>query len=181
MKLDKYEIGKRYGKAIFQLSVDKECVDQVYDELTIIRQIFKENPDLGKMMDAVHVNIELKEKLFNELTTPFSPLVQHAIAIIYQYHRMAYMVNIIDSFEHLYDEKNKHLRGIVKSVIPLSDEQREKIEQQVAHILGYQSATLSNQLDPSIIGGFVVEANHYVIDRSLQQKIRRIARTLNIQ
>ena len=180
MKLDKYEIGKRYGKALFQLSLEKDCIKQTYDELLTLKTIFNENKDLGKMMDAVHTNVSLKENIFKELTTPFSPLVQHFLMVVYRYRRLEQLLIMIDYFEKYYDEHSHHLRGIVKSVVPLSNEQLLKIEQSVSNLLGYKEVTLTNQLDDSIIGGFVIEAHNYIIDRSLQQKIKTLARTLNV-
>lgn len=180
MKLDKYEIGKRYGKALFQLSLEQECVEQTYDELMALKAVFNENQTLGKIMDAVHTNVSLKKNILQELTAPFSPMVQHFISLVYQYRRFSQLPMMIDYFEQFYDEHCHHLRGIVKSVVPLSNEQLLKIEEGVAQQLNYQSVTLTNQLDDSIIGGFVVEAHHYVIDRSLQQKIKTLARALNV-
>lgn len=180
MKLDKYEVGKRYGKALFNLAKDNECEDQVYNELVTIRTIFQETPQLGDLLDAVHANANLKEQLMNELLKPFSTMVQNFLKVTYTYRRMHQVIFMIDSFEHLYDEQRRYIRGTIKSVVPLSVEQTKAIEEKVAHILGYEQAILNNEIDQEIIGGFVVEANHYVIDRSLQQQIKNMARTLGL-
>lgn len=180
MKLDKYEVGKRYGKALFQLANDNDCVAQVYEELQGLKVIFNENHDLGQILDAVHTSTEVKEKLLNELVSPFSPMVQNFLHVVYQYKRMSDLPYMVDAFSRLYDDERHYLSGTIKSVVPLTEEQITKIEQKIAKCLGYANASFTNELDPSIIGGFVVEAHNFVIDRSLQQQINMMARALNL-
>ena len=39
MKLDKYTVGKRYGKALFELAIENKAADTVYQELLTVREI----------------------------------------------------------------------------------------------------------------------------------------------
>ena len=42
MKLDKYTVGKRYGKALFELAVEKNQAEAIYQELlTLAKSITK--------------------------------------------------------------------------------------------------------------------------------------------
>lgn len=180
MKLDKYEVGKRYGKALFQLAKEKDSVAQVYEELQGLKHVLNETPELGAILDAVHTSTEVKEKLLNELVSPFSPMVQNFLHVVYNYRRMSDLPYMLETYSRLYDDERHYLSGTIKSVVPLTEEQIKRIEQKVAALLGYKDATFTNVIDESIIGGFVVEAHNFVIDRSLQQQINMMARALNL-
>ena len=39
MKLDKYTVGKRYGKALFELAVEKNQAEAIYQELLTLREV----------------------------------------------------------------------------------------------------------------------------------------------
>ena len=39
MKLDKFTVGKRYGKALFELAMEEQRAEAVYHELMTLRQI----------------------------------------------------------------------------------------------------------------------------------------------
>lgn len=70
------------------------------------------------------------------------------------------------------------ISGVATTAIPLSEEQKAQLEEKIAQFLGYKKATLSNKVDPSIIGGVVVEANHQVIDGSIGKQLEKITRLI---
>ena len=46
MKLDKYTVGKRYGKALFELAIENKAADTVYQELLTVEKSAKKFPIL---------------------------------------------------------------------------------------------------------------------------------------
>ncbi len=55
MKLDKYTVGKRYGKALFELAIENKAADTVYQELLTVREICKEIPGSWKYFNVMFV------------------------------------------------------------------------------------------------------------------------------
>ena len=58
MKLSKYEVGKRYGKAIFELAVENDCLAQTHQELLELKSIFEKMPEIGHPLfghNAYHI------------------------------------------------------------------------------------------------------------------------------
>ncbi len=55
MKLDKYTVGRRYGKALFELAIDSNRAEEIYQELLSLRQIYAEVPELGNMLSDVRL------------------------------------------------------------------------------------------------------------------------------
>ena len=53
MKLDKYTVGRRYGKALFELAIDSNSAEEIYQELLSLRQIYSEIPGLGNVLSDV--------------------------------------------------------------------------------------------------------------------------------
>jgi len=41
MKLDKFTVGKRYGKALFELAMEEQRLTEVYQEVMTLRQIYQ--------------------------------------------------------------------------------------------------------------------------------------------
>ena len=178
MKLDKYMVGRRYGKALFEAARDKEQLSVVYPELRKLRKIFEELPDLGNILTDVRLEPYEKDEIFKTLVPHFSGLVEDFLKIVYDYHRLDSIPLMIDEFEHRYDAYRGILYGTVKSVQPLTPQQLAALEKNLEPITQSSQVKLTNQLDPTILGGVVIEANGTVIDGSLKMRLTQIKKAL---
>ena len=67
MKLDKYTVGRRYGKALFELAIDSNQAEEIYQDLVSLRQIYEQVPGLGNMLSDVR--LEHQGLLLGSVTT----------------------------------------------------------------------------------------------------------------
>ncbi|WP_312498625.1 ATP synthase F1 subunit delta [Enterococcus sp.] len=171
MKLDKFTVGKRYGKALFELAIDEQRLTEVYQELMTLRQVYQELPEFGQIMTDNHLDIHEKRKLFDQLLNGFDGLVKNFLEIVYEYNRMDDLLMIIDEYERRYDEYQGLVLGTVTTAVALSEAQKQAIEAQIAQKLGYKKAHLETVVEPEILGGVIVEANHQVIDGSIKSQL----------
>lgn len=178
MKLDKYTVGKRYGKALFELAIEKQEADDVYHDLLTLREIFHEVPDLGEILSDARLEPYEKDEIMNQLIRGFDGTMKNFLYVVYNYSRMNDLLLMIDEYERKYDEHKSLLLGTVLTAVPLSKEQHQRMEEKAAALLGYEQANLINLIEPAIIGGVVIEANHKVIDGSIQKQLERIQELL---
>ncbi len=120
MKLDKFMVGRRYGKALFQAARDKDQLADVYSQLREIRKVFVEIPDLGNMLTDARLEPYEKDEIFHRLVPSFDGLVEDFLKVVYSYLRMDCMIQIIDEYERRYDEYRGIMYGTVKTVVPLT-------------------------------------------------------------
>ena len=97
--------------------------------------------------------------------------IRDSLEIVYEYDRMDDLLLIIDEYERRYDEYQGLVLGTITTAVALSAEQKSKIEKQIADKLGYKQAQLKETVDPTILGGVIVEANHQVIDGSIKSQL----------
>ncbi|BBM19240.1 MULTISPECIES: ATP synthase F1 subunit delta [Enterococcus] len=179
MKLDKYTVGKRYGKALFELAIENEAADAVYQELLTIREICKEIPDLGNILTDVRLEGAEKKAIMDAFTGGFDGIVKNFLLVVFEYNRSDDLPFMIDEFERRYDEMNKVAHGTVTTAVPLSEEKKHELEAKVADVFGYQKASLTPIVDESILGGVIVEADHQVIDGSLASQLNGLRAALS--
>ncbi|HJF20105.1 MAG TPA: F0F1 ATP synthase subunit delta [Enterococcus columbae] len=178
MKLNKYEVGKRYGKAIFELAVENDCLAQTHQELLQLKEIYAELPELGQLLSDVRLEPQQKQAIVSLLAQDCSKLVKDAINVIYDNARMADFAYIVDAFCALYNEKLAILDGTITSAVALTPEQKARLEEKILTKFGYKTAKFVEKIDPSIIGGVIVEANHQIIDGSLKTKLATLKASL---
>lgn len=179
MKLDKYTVGRRYAKALFELAIDLNKAEEIYQELLSLRQIYQAIPNLGKILSDARLKPHEKRIIMDKLVIGYDGIVKNFLEVVYNYSHMSELSYIIDEYEHLYNEYRGLLLGNVKTAVPLLDEQLKNLELNVAKAMNYQKVELKQIVDSSIIGGAIVEANHRVIDGSIRTKLEKIRNQLN--
>ena len=178
MKLDKYMVGRRYGKALFEAASDQGLLPDVYQELRGLRKIFLNVDDLGNILTDARLEPNEKDVIFNVLIPHYDGLVGSFLQLVYDYRRMDDLVFMIDEYEHRYDEYRGVLYGTATTVQPLTPEQKAKLETNFAQVVGVKEVRLDNKIDPTVLGGVVVEASHQVIDGSLKNQYEKLRQAL---
>ena len=79
MSLDKKTVANRYAKAIFELAEENGQLDQTYQELSALRQVFEENDSLAALLSGVDLSLAEKKSLIDALKKDASPFVSNLI------------------------------------------------------------------------------------------------------
>lgn len=178
MSLDKKTVANRYAKAIFELAEENDQLDQTYQELSALRQVFEENGSLAALLSGVDLSLAEKKSLIDALKKDASPFVSNLIQMVFDYGRMDDLVAIIDEFERRYDAFNKRIHAEVITAVQLDTKQRDQLKAGLAKRLSANEIVLHETVDPSILGGGVIRANNETLDGSLRSKIEQIRRLL---
>ena len=178
MSLDKKTVARRYARALFELVDADNDVDQTYQELNALRQVFEDNEGLETALTSVQVSLDDKKALVKDLQTGASQYVTNLIQMLFDYGRMDCLVAIIDEFERRYDRVNKRMHADVVTAIQLDKQQRDQLADNLAKRFGANEVVLNEHVDPAILGGVIVHADHKTLDGSLSSKIKQIRRLL---
>ena len=178
MSLDKKTVARRYARALFELVDADNEIDQTYQELIALRQVFEDNEGLESALAGVQMAFDDKKALVSALQTGASQSVQNLIQMLFDYGRIDCLVAIIDEFERRYDKRNKRMHADVVTAIQLDKQQRDQLADNLAKRFGANEVVLNEHVDPAILGGVVVHADHKTLDGSLSSKIKQIRRLL---
>lgn len=179
MKLDKYEVGKRYGKALFELAETKQVLEEVFQDAQTLRQVFDAVPNLGEILSDPKYELLEKNQLIETLTSNFQGIFKTTLLVIYQNQRMKDILYIIADFENRYYEKMGILSVKVTTVVPLTDQQITQLIAKLKRQFGYAKIEITEAIDPTILGGVVVETKNEVIDGSLKKRLNQIKKNLS--
>ena len=173
MSLDKKTVARRYARALFELVDADNEIDQTYQELIALRQVFEDNEGLESALAGVQMAFDDKKALVSALQTGASQSVQNLIQMLFDYGRIDCLVAIIDEFERRYDQRNKRMHADVVTAIQL-----DQLADNLAKRFGANEVVLNEHVDPAILGGVIVHADHKTLDGSLSSKIKQIRRLL---
>ena len=163
---------------MFELVVEQDQLDSTFEELKQLRDVFQTNDNLAYLLTSVELSLQEKQSILKILTDGATPVVKNLIMMVFDYGRMDDMVAIIDEFERRYDSKKKRVHADVVTAVKLDATQKDQLSQTLAKKIDANEIMLSEQVDPSILGGVIIHANNETWDGSLSSKIEQIRRLL---
>lgn len=105
--------------------------------------------------------------------TPFTQFV----ALLVENHRAALLPDIAALFEELKRESERVLKVTVRSAVPFANGQADAIKSALKKRFG-RDIELEQRVDPSVIGGAVIDAGSMVIDGSVRGRLERLESAL---
>jgi F-type H+-transporting ATPase subunit delta len=106
-----------------------------------------------------------------------SDLFLNFLLVLNHHDRLDLLRPILSGLHRIDDERKNRVRVHVRSAVPLTDEQRERLITQLRRDL-QADPTLDARVDPSLIGGMVVRMGDYVYDASIRTRLETIRKQL---
>lgn len=178
MALDQATIAKRYAVALFELTHDQNTDAATLAELTEVRTVLVENPELTKAIESMRVPESAKKQMVATLSDGTSQVVTNLLQMAYDYRRFSNLPAIITSYEALVNKAEGVVYAEVKTAVALSDEQAARMTAQLANRFDAKEVKLTQSVDENLLGGVVVRANNQILDGSLATKLAAIRQSI---
>ncbi|HDR90117.1 MAG TPA: ATP synthase F1 subunit delta [Bacteroidetes bacterium] len=176
--MNESKISVRYARALFQLCEEKDAVEEVYRDVTLIDRVMKENPDLGLALESQVIPPSRKEKILTEIFgNRTNQATMQLMRLIIKNNRESYIPMIMRQFMDLVKKKKGITEVVLTTAQPISADMTDELKQLVAgKIAGtFEMKTLIN---PAIIGGFILRVDDLQLDASVRKELDRIKKTL---
>lgn len=178
MAIDNATIARRYGNALFEVAKEQDSLAETATELNEIKAALEKEPGFVVFMTSPQIDEKVKKDTLESMAKGASSLVANLLHMLFDYHRIANLESIIGEFNRLYDADRKIVRATVKTAIALEDDQKQKLAATFAKIENANQVILDEKVDPSIIGGVVLQSESHIYDGSIRSKFEQIKRLL---
>ena len=173
------QLSTAYGDALFQAAIEDNRLDALYEEAVMIREIFREEEDLGKILR--HPKIPKEEKL-QVIRNIFDERVSGEMAgllyIVVQKDRQKEIPAILDYFIHRVKEHRGIGTAYVTSPFALTQDQKKRLEDRLLQTTEYRSFEMEYRLDPALLGGLVIRIGDRIYDSSLKTQLSALRKDL---
>jgi F-type H+-transporting ATPase subunit delta len=175
--MNESRISVRYSRALFQSSLDKKILDRINQDMVLIKEICR-LPEMKELLTNPVIRPSKKsEILHNLLEKDFHKLTLALIDLVVKNGRERYIPAIARVFVH---ETMKY-NGITESFLTTAVRVDPMIKKQVADLIANLFKTkvdLKENIDGTIIGGFILKVDDSFIDASIRNKLRKIRKEL---
>ena len=171
-------ISMRYARALLKSATDQKQEDAVYQEMMTVAKSYLDVPALRHTIDNPMLSKDKKEALLI-VAAGEKPcqLTKAFIALVLKEDRENVMQFMANSYITLYRKQKNVIRGKLTTAARVSAETEQKMRQMVESKTN-GTVEFETEVNPDIIGGFILEYDTFRMDASVKSKLNNILNTL---
>ena len=171
-------ISVRYARALLKSATDAKIEDAVYTEMQTLAKSYAEVPLLRQTIDNPMLSKDKKQELLlTAVGQKPSDLTKAFISLVLKEDRENVMQFIANSYVTLYRQQKNVIRGRLITAAAVSPATEQKMRTMVESKTN-GTVEFETEVNPDIIGGFILEYDTYRMDASVKAKLNNILNTL---
>ena len=169
-------VSGRYASALFALAQERRETAATAEALQKFDAMIAESSDLQRLVRSPVFSAEDQLKAIGALLdkAEITGIAANFIRLVAVKRRLFVIRDMIADFGKLWDRARGLTHATVTSAMPLSDEHVAELKESLRAISGGRDVELAVKLDPSIIGGLIVQLGSRMVDGSLKTKLNAI-------
>jgi F-type H+-transporting ATPase subunit delta len=171
-------ISVRYARALLKSATDAKIETDVYKEMQTLAKTYSEVPQLRQTIDNPMLSKDTKQQLLlTAVGEKPCELTKAFISLVLKEDRENVMQFIANSYVTLYRQQKNVIRGRLITAAAVSPATEQKMRQMVESKTN-GTVEFETEVNPDIIGGFILEYDTYRMDASVKSKLNSILNTL---
>ena len=167
-------ISVRYARALLKSATDQKLEDKVYQEMMTLAHSYLEVPQLRQTIDNPMLSKDKKETLL-QTAAGEKPcmLTKSFISLVLKEDRENVIQFMANSYVTLYRKQKNVIRGKLTTAARVSAQTEQKMRQMVESKTN-GTVEFETEVNPDIIGGFILEYDTFRMDASVRSKLNTI-------
>mmetsp|Transcript_7901 Transcript_7901/g.15446 ORF Transcript_7901/g.15446 Transcript_7901/m.15446 type:complete len:251 (+) Transcript_7901:55-807(+) len=173
-------VADEYGTGLAQMAKEEGIVEKVQNDLKVWREVFKADPQAREFMYDPLANKAEKMGVVKDVVEKagMQEYTANFLNLLLDMGRFEQLENIADVF----DEEVMAMEGVksvvVRSAVQLDDDAMFKIAEKVKKMSGAKSIQMKQELDESLLAGFVIDMDSQQIDMSLKNELETLKQNM---
>ena len=170
-------IAKRYAKALFDLSLELNVIEDTKADMELIISVCDSNDDFNQLLRSPVIRSDKKQKVIDAIFEgKISKLSLRYLDIITRKKRESFIKQIAEEYILAYKQFKNIFTIYFESVSVISDDIRKKVitllEQQTK-----ANIELIEEVKKELVGGFVFKYNDFKYDASIAFMLKRLKKS----
>lgn len=170
------KIAGRYAKSLIDLAKEQGKLETVVGDINAFKEA-SGNKDLYMMLKSPIINTTKKRSILKEIFGgSFDEMTMAFINIVLTKGREEALPEICNEFVNQYRSMKNITSATVTSAAALTDETLGKIKSKIQTEMsqGGGEVQIETKVDPSLIGGFVIEIGDKLYDASVATRLKKL-------
>lgn len=169
----------RYARALLKSATDQKLDEQVYQDMITLAKSYIEVPQLRQTIDNPMLAKDQKQALLETASgSQACQLTKAFIALVLKEDRGNMVQFMVNSYVTLYRKQKNIIRGKLTTAARVSAATEQKMRQMVESQAN-GTVEFETEVNPDIIGGFILEYDTFRMDASVKSKLNNILNQLS--
>ncbi len=165
-------LAARYAKSLLDLAVEQNSLDATLQDMTGVQQLCSASREFTGVLRSPIIKADKKAAIVDAiLGSRLSPLSKAFVNLLVSKGREGSLPEIAGAFLEQY-KKLKNIRtATLTTATPATDSLMATMKAKVEAAAPGQTVELKSVVDPSIIGGFILEIGDRIVDASVRRDL----------
>lgn len=169
---------ERYASSLFEVAEENGCAKEIYEEISLVKRTFSDNPEFLKLLSSPAVSIDDKLSMTEDIFSFVGKYTVNFIKLLCEKRRISEFYDIFEVFENIYFDRNNIRRVHITTAVPLSPSMKQKLVNKLSAVTNAR-ILLYDEVDPSILGGVVMRIDNEQTDSSVKTNLELIKKQLS--
>jgi F-type H+-transporting ATPase subunit delta len=172
--MSEIQVASRYAKSIIDLAVEQNALEPIKKDIELFLETCRANPALQAILKNPIISLDKKANILDGLFgDKLHKMILSFFHIVIRKGRSEILYATAKEFISQYNIIKNVVKATVTSASPLSKENIAQIEDVVKQATKGE-VILSAQVDPDLIGGFILKVGDKQFDTSLSSKLNKL-------
>ncbi|KAI5842707.1 OSCP/delta subunit of ATPase [Tricharina praecox] len=172
-----------YASALYTASAKTSSLDATHKALTSLKGVLAKDPKLVRILASPTLKTDDKKLVIAEVMKAAGQdkSIKNLLEVLAENNRLGLVGGIVEKFDVLMGAHRGEIEAIITSATQLDAKTVSKLEAAISKspLIGAgKKLKTTNKVDPSIIGGLVVEVGDRTIDLSISSKVAKLNKML---
>jgi F-type H+-transporting ATPase subunit delta len=171
---------RRYAAALFDVAQRAGSAEQAGRSLEQLSALVSGHPELQRVLTSPAVPVAVKRDIVGAVIAAAGGAgaeVGRMISMLAERDRLGELSDLSAAFSERLMDAQKVVRADVTTATPLSEASRQALTAALGRATG-KSVTITERVDPAIVGGVIARVGSLVYDASITRQIERLRDTL---
>jgi F-type H+-transporting ATPase subunit delta len=175
----RYQVGRRYSKALFQFSATKEQLAKRLVDLQKFKKLVDDNPRLLQFFNAPEISKDEKKDFLKKiLGDDFDPLLYKFLIFLLERKRLTFIREITAEYTKLVRSHLGILDVKLISAFPLDQADKDNLKIKLQKSYPNKEISFTEKVDPKLIGGLIAIVGNKIIDFSMRNRLSELKEKL---
>ncbi|CDG49744.1 ATP synthase F1 subunit delta [Cardinium endosymbiont of Bemisia tabaci] len=173
--LKKKKIAARYASLFLAQAIQNKILTSIHHDLSFLQNQFRDHPLLDELLNNPTIPRSGKRKLLKKICTqPLSPMLWRFLEIIIDQNQIGLLEEILTAFWVAYRGHMGIQSALLTTATPLPEALIKPLTEEVKKWVPCKEVVMKQQIDPSIIGGYILQMGTLKLDRSIQHALHTL-------
>ncbi len=167
----------RYAKAVMDLALETKKLKEVEKDMRTVQETIAGSERLRDVLASPVVKASDKEAALQAIFKGADPLSKELFGLLSRNKRIGLLGEVAGQFLLQYEQMQGQDVAKVTTAVPMTPDLEKKILKQLKEITG-KEVSIENEVDPSLIGGFILRVGDLEYNASIASKLGNLKREL---